>query len=245
MKKIIKQISKLKTLESSIGDAEIRKLAHTLSLEIESKKEFESKLLLFFSLNAKDVEKVLAILRKNSIELLEKEEEKEFIKSNELHIADMIIKFNEYSLKKYKVPFHLAAARGEFQLNKEIEANINISIYDIPGIEISKVNSDRCPLGNYPRYVPQMWPWKIRLSFRTKTYQRKEDVGCHFQHGPFNGIIRAWTSTNLSIFIMVFLQGWGGKLAANTNHFFYKWWFVIAVGFTPYHCQYLLWARRY
>jgi len=245
MKNIIKKISKLKTLETSIGAKQIQALAIKLSDEYEKEKELENDLLLFFSLNSKDVENLLVNLRKASLKTLEDEKGIEFLKKNEKQISEMIKQLNKHSLKEHNEPFHLSAAKGDLKMSEKIASTIGLKLSSIPGIEASTAKSGSCPFGNYPRYVGKKFPWKLRLSFKTRTYQRREDSGCHFQHGPFNGTIKGWVSFFPQVMIMVLLQGWGFKLAANNNHFFYKWWFVLAVGLTPYACQYLLWARKY
>lgn len=243
----IERLHEVKTFSESIGKVELESLTNKLIVDYECEDELESMLILFFSLNAADAEMVLKNLRERSIH--EYEEDRigiKFLKEKEKHIAKMITKMDKISQKEVNKPFHLAAALGQLNLTEKVVESFNIDIKELMGKDNKSMSKAiECPYGSYPRYVSKQWPWKLKLSFNTTTKQRKEDVGCHFDHGPFKGTIRGWVSFSPQVMLMVLLQGWGFKLAANNNHFFYKWWFVIAVGLTPYSCQWTLFSRKY
>lgn len=247
MEKFLASLKKTKTLSESIGKIGLENLSNNLISDYDCEEEMENHLLYFFSLNSRDVEVLLKIMRKKSI--TEDAEDKiggKFLRENEKNIAAMVRKMNKISMKEVNKPFHLAAALGELEIPEKTQVAFRMNIENLfkesTGKTLKRV---QCPIGSFPRYVGKVWPWKLRMAFRTRMKQRREDVGCHFQHGPFKGTIRGWVTFNIRVVIMVLLQGWGGKLAANNNHFFYKWWFVVAVGLSPYSCHWLLLARKY
>ena len=246
MENFIEKLKAIQTLEESIGPMELKRLSANLSEEYDCEETLESNLLLFFSLNAKDVEVLLKFMRKTSrIDNEDGERSVKFLEENEKPIAKMVSQLNELSLAKVNKPFHLAAALGELEVDEKTAAAFERKIKGLPIAEDKALKAGSCPFGVYPRYVSKQWPWKLKMSFKTRTRQRKEDVGCHFQHGPFKGVIKGWVSFHYKVIVMVLLQGWGFKLAANNNHFFYKWWFVLAVGLTPWSCHWLLFARKF
>lgn len=248
MENFIEKLRSVQTLEENIGKIELKRLAKDLIQEYECEKELENNLLLFFSLNSSDVESLLKRMRKDSIKAHKKDKlGKAFLRNNERLISGMVENLNKLSLEETKKPFHLSAALGELKVTEKMANSFELNAKDLLTNDTDEtvLKAAGCPYGSYPRYVGKQWPWKLKMSFRTRTYQRKEDVGCHFQHGPFNGVIRGWVSFSPQVLLMVLLQGWGFKLAANNNHFFYKWWFVIAVGLSPWSCQWLLFARKY
>ena len=250
MEKFIEKLQEVQTLSESVGKYELGKLATKLADDYECKKELENNLLFFFSLNSSDLELVLKLIRRVPVEI-EKEDKvgNKFLRKNERLISSMVKSLNRYSIKKTGKPFHLSAVLGELEITEKMANSFKLNVVELS--ENEKQTSLKakalggCPQGYYPRYVGKKLPWKLGLSFRTRTYRRKEDAGCHFQHGPFRGTIKGWVSFNIRVVLMVLFQGWGGNLAANNKHFFYKWWFVIMLGLTPYSCQWLLYARRY
>lgn len=247
MKNFIEELKITETLLDSIGKMELNRLSLKLMEEYECEDELQSNLLLFFSLNDKDMESVLFEFRKNII-LNEVEDKtgKLFLEKNERKISLIINKLNQLSLKETGKPFHLSAALGELNISEKHSEMFDLNIKELfTDTDIKRQKASNCPFGSYPRYVNKMIPWKLQSSFRITTKQRIEDVGCHFEHGPFKNTIKGWVTFSPQVIIMVLLQGWGFKLAANNNHFFYKWWFVIAAGLTPYSCQTLLYARRF
>lgn len=249
MKNLIEKLQNVQTFSESLDKVDLDTLAAQIASEFDCDEQIENTLLFFFSLNRTDLEYVLEKVRRLSINQLDdKDPGKKFLTKNEKEIAKMVVQLNDHSISKYGVPFHLSAAKGIFENQESTISRINLNVKElVDGKNSNPVSTLRadCNTGNYPRYIPNMAPWRLRLSFSTRTMQRVQDVGCHFEHGPFNGTIRGWVTFDTRVIIMVLLQGWGFNLAANNNHFFYKWWFVIAAGLTPYSCHYSLYARVY
>ena len=244
MENLIEKIKTVRTLETSIGEANLNKLACMMSQDSENEEHLENTLLYFYSLGAADVDTLLSIFRKRmASEFDAADPMKAFYEKNSEKLNTMFKDFNKASVKEYGQPFHLAAALGKVKAMDDIAAK---NAFSIDGLFNSSAKGlGGCPMDSYPYYVGSVFPWKLRASFHISTKQRKEDTGCHFEHGPFNGTIKGWVTYSPLIVGMIGLQGWGFKLAANNNYLFYKWWFVVAMGLTPYNCMLSLFVRVY
>lgn len=245
MDAIYKKIEQIQTNKRSIPKKDLSTMIKSLTSEIRDHRTIEKLILNFFSLNSKDVEAVLKGIWLVVLDEFSENEKRSFDHGVLEKLDKLVSNLNQVSVKQTNLPFHLSAALGKLNVDDTFIESTDSSLKEMFLENSDKSLKSECPFGEYPRYVPYMFPWKLRLSFSSRTKQRNEDSGCHIEHGPFDGKIRAWWSWNPTIILMVYLQGWGGNLAANDNHFFYKWWFVAAVGLTPYHCQWMLHARKY
>ncbi|MGD2089247.1 MAG: hypothetical protein PVH61_23920 [Candidatus Aminicenantes bacterium] len=245
---LFKRITAVKTNEKSVGPKVLDKIAASMVNETKNVTELEQTLLQFYALNSSDFENILIKIRKlNRLNQKENKQEASHLEKLEKNVQSACHELNLISMKRFNVPFHLAAVRSKFDFAPEVMKRNGISLEVIQGKEkkSNKIAKASCITGSYPRYVGSCGPWKLRISFNTTTRQRPEDVGCHYVHGPFAGTIRGWVSFSPQIWTMVALQSWGGKLAANYNHFFYKWWPLAILGLTPYDCHPRLYARVY
>lgn len=235
-----------------VNKSQLAELSEFMLLDFDQFSDIRDKTELFFSLSGEDAAEVLKEVRiKACKELADIDEDAALLMKLEEQIHQMVVEIDKYSQETTKLPFHRAAILGKLSLDEDlIDKYLNIGI-ELFQKEVEQKTGSRsinsCPFGRYPRYLGGgwTWPWKRHHSWRVQTRQRREDVGCHFDHGPFPKVIKGYQTTHSRTFIMILLQGWGGKLAANNYHFFYKWWFVAIMGLTPWTLMWTLKARQY
>jgi hypothetical protein len=241
------QLIELQPLESTLGQRGIDDLVRRMATPSETPEDLEATVLLFFSLTAGDVEAVTAGLRARAIEdTYIPERERAFLRSQSADLDTLAKRLNEASMHEHGIPFQLALARSLRVPVDEAIATTGIGrARPLPDRTTKDKAVVECTNGNYPRYVPKKAPWKLDWSFNIAMRQRPQDVGCHYQHGPFSGKIRGWVTFSGQTVAMVGMQGWGFNLAANDNYLFYKWWFVAMMGMTPLQCMATLCVRRF
>ncbi|HEX8642003.1 MAG TPA: hypothetical protein VF704_12730 [Allosphingosinicella sp.] len=198
---------------------------------------------MFFALSGADALHTLALLRRETWAL----PDHEAYRREEAAVAALSDDMNAHSLSTTSLPFHLAAATGKLRLDEAFEIRHRKTRNRLFARQIEQAKATaagECPMGYFPRYVWGQWPWQLRNSFNIKTYQRPEDVGCHFRQGPYNGKIRGWFTWSGRVALMIVLQSWGGALAADSTHLFYKWWHVAQVGLSPWELHVHLLIRK-
>lgn len=239
----------IQTISASVGSREIEHLINRIANDAETGEDLEATVLSFLSLGTEDLEAVLTALRAKAVSDPEiPESERAFLRSNGEILASLARDLNKASMKAHKIPFHLALAQGKGSSLEKLVASKNLGggkPFGTAGPGDGREQREECPTDYYPRYVPHNSPWKLRASFNITTKQRPQDVGCHFQHGPFQGTIRGWVTFSPQTAAMVSLQGWGFNLAASNSYLFYKWWFVAMMGMTPFTCMNTLYIRRF
>jgi hypothetical protein len=238
---LFKELSGLQTNSASLPAAALDQLAADMAGQSASAAAFRQTLLQFYALNAADVEAVLtAVRRLNREVLVQQGQSTAFLDQNEAAVQQAVRSLNAVSLADYNMPFHLASLNGHADYIEGVLLDNGVLSPTTAGVSFFS-----CPTGNFPAYVGTAAPWKLRLSFSIQSVSRPQDAGCNLQHGAFNGTIRNWITYTPSIYAMIALNAWGGKLAANNNYFFYKWYSLAPLGFVPYLCELYLYARVY
>jgi len=248
LKTITSEISAVKTNKNNVDGKQLVRIASMMSQETQDPDQLKRTLLQFYALNAHDLEIVLIKIRElNRPRIKEKIRNINQFEMTERYIQAACRELNGISLKRYKVPFHLAAVNYKLDFIKKVMEKNGIKPHDAQVKDDKPGRNTRasCPMDSYPRYVQVQWPWKLRLSLHISTRQRQEDVGCHYDHGAFEGKIRGWVSFSPRIWGMISLNGWDWRLAANDRHLFYKWWSLVPFGLTPVDCMNKLYARIY
>lgn len=242
---IFAKLEQIGDAEVHLSDSERARLGQRLAEDAETPEELGDLVTQFFELSGEDAMHVLVATRQAQRD--QGASQPVPIPSwEETRLSNLCAKLNEYAIEKHKLPFHRAAMDGKRMPYERLFKEAGVSIDERP-TEARKASG--CPEQSFPRYVFSGAPWRLRASFHVTTVSRREDVGCHFRHGPYKwtpgnpSFIRNWITYSPSVFVMILMNSWGGGLAADSNHFFYKWWFVAMMGLSPYHLMNSLFAR--
>lgn len=237
--KLFNFLKNVKTNESSLSQDKLDEIARKMTINYKTiDNPFLKKTLIeFYSLNKNDIEEVLIKIRDISSNLkTENDSRYEYsLDVDEYLIQNQVRELNETSMEKYGIPFHAAAIRG-----RDISPENN-KLFDFQYTPESFGDTE-----SFPRYIGTAAPWRLKLGTKWSTVRRYEDGVFGYKQCGFPSIIRNWISYTPAVIAMIYSNGYGGgRLAANSNCFFHKWWTLPAFGYTPIHISSLLWARVY
>jgi hypothetical protein len=203
---------KVKTNKKSLNDQQLLLLVEEMERENPNEKELNDILLRFYSLNAEDLEKVLARFRKAIIS-----------PNDDAASAEQVRTLNQYTMKKFNRPFHLASLVGQIKA-----ADFHVS-------PLAKGKTYECELWSLPREIGYggitLRPvWATGIS----TKERLEGGGCQYVVRGYNKDIKNIANFNAHLIAMITAHGNGGKLYASNREIFVNIAIATAFGYDPF-----------